>query len=62
MLLKIFSSNWVAIPIWLLACALLVVLYLKGRALEAKLGAGVLVMALILIIWGRRSAGPDAKD
>jgi hypothetical protein len=62
MLLKILSSNWVAIPVWLIAGALLVVLYLKGRALEAKLGAGLLVIALALIIWGRIGSDPDVKD
>ena len=61
-MLKILSSNWVAIPVCLIAGALLVVLYLKGRALEAKLGAGLLVIALALIIWGRKGPDPDVTD
>jgi uncharacterized membrane protein YfcA len=53
MLQKIITSNWVAIPVFGLAAGSLVLLYVKGRTLEAIVGACVLAVALILMILGR---------
>jgi hypothetical protein len=52
MLGRILSSNWVAIPILVIAASGVVLLYLRGRTLEAGISAGLLVVALILIGWG----------
>ena len=62
MLIKLLSSNWVAIPVLMLACAAVVILYLHGRLFEAKIGASLLVLAFVLILWGSRSAGTNVKD
>jgi hypothetical protein len=62
MLSKFLSSNWVAIPVLVLACAAVVVLYLRGRVFEAKIGATVLGLAVLLILWGSRGGDTDVKD
>lgn len=63
MLIKILSSNWVAIPVLAIACVSLVLLYLRGRTTEAKLGASLLLLAFLLIIWGRKPPpDTDVRD
>ena len=62
MLNRFLSSNWVAIPVLVLACAAVVVLYLRGRVFEAKIGATLLGLAILLIVWGSRGSGTDIKD
>jgi hypothetical protein len=52
MLGRIISSNWVAIPVVVIAGAGVMLLYLRGKTLEAGIGAGLLVVALILIARG----------
>lgn len=61
MLNRFLSSNWVAIPVLVLASAAVVILYLRGRVFEAKIGASVLGLAVLLILWGSRGSGPDVK-
>lgn len=62
MLIRFLSSNWVAIPVLLLACAAVAVLYMRGRVLEAKIGGSLLGLALVLILWGSRGTGTDIRD
>lgn len=62
MLTRFLSSNWVAVPVLLLAAGSLVLLYLKGRVNEAYVGAGVLVLALILILVGRKKKDRGDKE
>lgn len=62
MLTRFLSSNWVAVPVLLLAVGSLVLLYLKGRINEAYAGAGVLGLALILVFIGRRKKDRGEKD
>lgn len=57
MLGKIFTSNWFAVPVLILAAVSLALLYFAGRTNEAIAGAAVLVVAALLIILGR-----DKKD
>jgi len=57
MLEKIITSNWVAIPVFVIAAGSLVLLYTVGGTSEAILGACVLGLALYLMIVGR-----DKKD
>ena len=54
---RFLTSNWVAVPILVIAGISLVLLFLKGRRVEALIGAGVLKIAARLI-W-RRSDGDD---
>ncbi len=62
MLNRFLSSNWVAIPVLVLACTAVVVLYVRGRVFEAKIGATVLGLAVLLILWGSRGSGTGIKD
>jgi hypothetical protein len=61
MLIRFLSSNWVAIPVLLLACVAVAVLYLRGRIMEAKIGGSLLGIALVLILWGSRGPGTGVK-
>lgn len=63
MLLRILTSNWIAIPILVVAGILLALLHLRGMTTEALVGAGVLVLAAYLIFTGRRGgdSGPDSS-
>jgi hypothetical protein len=61
MLGRIFTSNWVAIPLLIVAAISLVVLYLRGRTTEAMIGAGVLAVAAYLIVRGCRSRDDDSE-
>lgn len=62
MLTRFLSSNWVAVPVLLLAAASLVLLYLKGRIREAYVGAGLLGLAVILIVMGRKKKARGEKS
>lgn len=62
MLIRFLSSNWVAIPVLVLACLAVVVLYLRGLVMEAKIGGSLLGIALVLILWGSRGTGPSVRD
>lgn len=62
MLGKILTSNWVAVPVVMVAAASVGLLYVKGRLLEAAVGAGLLVLAVLLIIVGGRRSDEDVKD
>jgi hypothetical protein len=55
---RFLTSNWVAVPLLLIAGISLVLLFLKGRKVEALIGAGVLLIAARLI-WRRRGDGDD---
>ncbi|MDQ7782642.1 MAG: hypothetical protein RDU20_07175 [Desulfomonilaceae bacterium] len=57
MLGRIITSTWFALLMIGVAAVGLVLLYMKGRTSEAAAGAGLLVVAAILIIIGR-----DRKD
>jgi len=54
---RILTSNWVAIPLLVIAGISLVLLFLKGRRIEALVGAGVLAIAAYLIL--RRDKDDD---
>jgi hypothetical protein len=58
MIRSILTSNWLAVPIVLVAVAGLVLLYLKGHTLEAEVGAGLLVLSIILMFFGREKKKP----
>jgi len=61
-LLRILTSNWIAIPLLIVAGILLVLLYLGGMTTEASIGAGVLVISAYFILSGPRrdDSGPHA--
>jgi hypothetical protein len=61
MLGRIFTSNWVAIPLLIVAGVSLVLLYLRGRTTEAMIGAGMLAVAAYLIVRGGRSRDEDSE-
>jgi lipopolysaccharide export LptBFGC system permease protein LptF len=46
---RFLTSNWIAVPILIIAGISLVLLFLKGRRTEALIGAGVLALAAYLI-------------
>ena len=52
MLLRILSSNWVAIPVFIAAACAVAYLKIRGRTLEAKIAGGVLVLAAVLALIG----------
>jgi lipopolysaccharide export LptBFGC system permease protein LptF len=52
---KIIYSNWFAWPIIALAGFSVGLLHLKGRTTEALVGGAVLVIAAVLIFFGKRS-------
>lgn len=54
MLTRFLSSNWVAVPVLLLAAGSLVLLYLKGRKTEAYVGGALLGLSVLLIFLGRK--------
>ena len=54
---RILTSNWVAIPLLVVAGVSLVLLFLKGRPKEALIGGGVLAIAAYLIL--RRGRDDD---
>ena len=60
MLAKILTSNWIALPVLLVAAGSLVLLYVKGRVSEAMIGGALLAVAVILIILGREKKDPDS--
>jgi len=47
---RILTSNWVAIPLLVIAGISLALLFFKGRRTEALIGAGVLAIAAYLIL------------
>jgi len=51
---KIFTSNWFALIVLALAAISLVLLYFADRTTEALFGAGLLILAAILIYWGEK--------
>ena len=61
MLGRIFTSNWVAIPLLIVAGISLALLFLRGRTTEALIGAGVLAVAAYLIMRGGRSRDEDSE-
>lgn len=62
MLAKILTSNWIALPVLLVAAGSLVLLYVKGRTFEAMIGAALLAVAVILIFLGREKKDPDSPS
>jgi hypothetical protein len=54
MLFRILSSNWVAIPVFLVAVCAVAYLYLMGRVQVAKIGGGLLGFAGLLVLLGSR--------
>lgn len=60
MLGRIFTSNWFAIPVLLIAAGSLALLYLAGRTEEAIVGAVVLAVAALFILLGREKKDRDA--
>ncbi|MBI4964788.1 MAG: hypothetical protein HY913_16045 [Desulfomonile tiedjei] len=56
------TSNWVAIPLLVIAGISLALLYLKGRSTEALIGAVVLVVAAYLILLGGGDDGGGRDD
>jgi membrane protein implicated in regulation of membrane protease activity len=58
---RILTSNWVAIPLLVVAGISLVLLFLKGRTKEALIGGAVLALAAYLILRRGRDddQGPD---
>ncbi len=62
MLLKILSSNWVAIPVLIAAACAVVYLYLRGRVFEAKIAGILLLVAAALVLFGSRSSRGSKDD
>jgi hypothetical protein len=59
MLGRILTSNWVAVPMLLIAGGSVGLLYHKGRIDEAYIGAGLVALAAVLVILGSRKKGID---
>jgi asparagine N-glycosylation enzyme membrane subunit Stt3 len=57
MLGKMLNSNWFAFLMLAVAAFSLVLLHYNGKTREALIGAGVLVVAAMLIFYGSRSSG-----
>ncbi len=57
---RILYSNWFASLVLALATISLILLYLQGRTSAALAGAGLLVLAIILIAWGNRQKKSEA--
>jgi uncharacterized membrane protein YfcA len=64
MLMRILTSNWLAIPVLVGAALSLAFLYhTRGRGWEVTVGAILLVIAAILIFLGRDKKGTgDGSD
>ena len=56
---RILASTWFALLVLTVATGSVVLLYLKGRTLEAMVGAGLLIIAACLILYG---SGKKDKD
>ena len=54
MFTRFLTSNWFAALILIIAACSLVVLYMSGKTTEAVLGAGLLFLALVLILMGAK--------
>jgi O-antigen/teichoic acid export membrane protein len=52
--LRILTSNWIAIPVLIVAAILLVALHISGMTTEALIGGAILVIAAYLILTGKR--------
>ena len=61
MFLRIVTSNWIAVPVLIVAALLLVLLYIRGMTTVALIGAGVLAIAAYLILVGGRG-GDSGTD
>ena len=59
MIARFLTSNWFAALILVVAAGSLVVLYASGRTTEAVLGAGLLLLALVLILMGAKKGSGD---
>jgi predicted tellurium resistance membrane protein TerC len=53
MIVRILTSNWFALIVLAVAAFSLVLLHREGRTVEALVGTGLLVVAALLIYWGR---------
>lgn len=60
-MLRILASNWVAVPVLIAAALSLVFLYMTGRTWEVVVGAGILLVAVILVFMGRDGSKPDNR-
>jgi hypothetical protein len=52
MIVRILTSNWFALIVLAVAACSLVLLYRTGQTVEAFVGAGLLVLAALLVFWG----------
>jgi lipopolysaccharide export LptBFGC system permease protein LptF len=59
MIAKIFTSNWFAALVLLVAAAALILLYVRGKTTEAVLGAAILFLALVLSLMGSKKSDRD---
>ncbi len=59
MFTRIFTSNWFAALVVVVAAASLVLLYDSGKTTEAVLGAAVLFLAFVLILMGSKRSDRD---
>jgi hypothetical protein len=58
-MLNIFTSNWVAVPVLIVAAVGVLMLYVKGRTHEAYVAGAVLALATYLIIRGNKKKDPE---
>ncbi|MGB6065743.1 MAG: hypothetical protein WBG50_13140 [Desulfomonilaceae bacterium] len=59
MIARFLTSNWFAALILIIAAGSLIMLYTSGRTTEAVLGAGLLFLALVLILMGVKKGDGD---
>ena len=52
MIVRILTSNWFALIVLAVAAFSLVLLHREGRTVAALVGAGLLVLATLLVYWG----------
>jgi predicted tellurium resistance membrane protein TerC len=52
MIVRILTSNWFAVIVLAVAAFSLVLLHREGKTVEALVGAGLLVLAALLVYWG----------
>jgi hypothetical protein len=60
--LRIVTSNWIAVPVLIVAALLLVLLYIRGMTTVALIGAGVLAVAAYLILVGGRGGNSGTGE
>ena len=57
---RILGSTWFALLVLAVAAGSVVLLYFRGRVTEALVGAGLLVVATCLILYGSRTKDRDS--